>query len=308
MSRSPGWGRPRTRGRPASWPAAVLRMATPGGSPGRPGQPRAIEGVGTFGAPVVGLVPLSQAEGHRPTRSVAIIGGWRGSRCWGGEADGRQLSQPTRDHPSDGADVGGGQGGQDRHHHQHSHPAQLRSPPAWVQLRGRRGAPTGRPHPHRAHPLVTNRRRPLRRAGRRLWVAVWWRACSAWAWAAVARHLLRQRHCRQRAWWGSQPRPRSSNRNGAAAAGLVWPPPAWATRRSATVDCRLMRHHHRPRLGRPGRGGGAGGPGRPPVAARPRPGPGGGGCGTRGRRPGYRAGSRGTAAGCVGADRTQRPT
>jgi MFS family permease len=178
------------------------------------------------------------------------------------------------------------------------------SPPSLGQVRGRRRPPAGRPWPHRGRPQAVNRRWPCR-AGRRLrpWVAAWWRACSAWAWAAVIRQWLRQRHRRQRAWCGSQPRPRSSTRNGTAAAPSALPC-ASATRRPATVECRLMPHRHR--SGRPGCGGGADGPGRPPAAARPWPDPGGTAVGQGERRPVGRTGSRTTAGRC-GGGRTHRP-
>jgi hypothetical protein len=123
---------------------------------------------------------------------------------------------------------------------------------------------------------------------------------------AVVRQRLRQRHRRQRAWWGSQPRPRSSTRNGIAAPPAARPPCASATRRPAAVACRLMRHHHRSGPDRPGRGDGAGGSDRSPAAARRRRGPGGAAGGLLGRRPVGRTGSRTTAGRC-GDGRTHRP-
>ena len=114
--------------------------------------------------------------------------------------------------------MGGGQGGQDRHHHQDGHPAQLRTPPAAGVQRGGGGSPS-RAAPASPRPPPGHQPRRPRRPGRpRPWAAAWWRACSARAWAAVVRHRLRQRQRRQRAWCGSQPRPRSSTRNGTAAA------------------------------------------------------------------------------------------
>jgi hypothetical protein len=199
--------------------------------------------------------------------------------------------------------MGGGQGGQDGHHQQHGHPAQLRTP-ARGQVRGRLVAPAGRPRPHRGHPQATRPRWPRRAGRRRPWAAAWCRACSAWAWAAVVRHRLRQRQRRQRAWCGSEPRPRSSTRNGTVVPAPARPPHASEGRRSATVACQLTLQHHRSGPGRVWRGGGAGGPGRPPAAARPRPSPGGAAGGPLGRRPAGRTGNRTTAGRC-GASRTQ---
>jgi hypothetical protein len=146
MSRSPGWSRSRTRGRSASWPAAVRGMATPAACQAAQVSPRAVERLGTIGAPAVGLAPLGQGEGDRPTHPGAA-----GGRGMGRAVDGRQLRQPARDHTADGAGVGGGQGRQDRHH-QHSHPAQLRTSPARVPVQGRLVTPAGRLQPHRGTP------------------------------------------------------------------------------------------------------------------------------------------------------------
>jgi hypothetical protein len=201
--------------------------------------------------------------------------------------------------------VGRGQRGQDRDHHQHGHPAQLRTPPVRVQLWGRLVAPAGRHWPHRARPRIRSRRRP-RRAGPRPWAAAWWRACSAWAWAAVVRQLLRQRHRRHRAWWGSRPRPRSSTRYGPGTAAAPARSRSVVAAKRPSVVSHLMLHHHRRGPGRPGCGGGADEPGRPRAAARLRPGRGGAGCGPGGPRPAGRTGNRTTAGRC-GGGRTQRP-
>ena len=280
------------------WPAAATSSArTRRSSRGE---------VEVAGGPAAGPVGEAQplgGPGHRPPV--------RGGRRLGELGE---LGEAAGHHPADAAGMRGGQPDQRRDQHQDRDPAQLR--PAPTRRRGVAPArpgdrtPAGRHRPHWTHLVASPRRpaRPPRRPGP--WAARWWRACSAHTSRAVARQQLRQRHRRQRAWCGSRPRPRSSTRYGPwlLAAAPTRPPSAVAARRPPARVRRLMLHHHRPDPGRPGRGGGAGGPGRPPAAARPRPGPGGGGCGTRGRRPGYRAGSRGTAAGCAGADRTQRPT
>ena len=141
--RSGGWS-PRPLARPPRSARSSRRRAGPW-APQRYGLPR---------------WPRAKATA-RAARAPSPAAGARARK-----ADGRQVGQPAGDQATKRAGVGRGQGGQDRHHHQHGHPAQLRTPPARVQVRGRLVAPAGRPRPHRARLLATSRRRP-RRAGRR---------------------------------------------------------------------------------------------------------------------------------------------
>ena len=222
MSRSPGWSRPRTRGRSASWPAAVRGIVTPAARQAAQVSPEQSKAWGPWAPQRYGLPRWARAKataraarapspaaGARPGRPMAGSSASppatrpRTVRAWGAARVARTVTTTsTATPPSSGRRWRG-----------------YRCGGGWV-------APAGRPRPHRGRPQAIRPRRPRRAGRRRPWAAAWWRACSARAWAAVVRHRLRQRQRRQRAWCGSQPRPRSSTRNGTAAAASARPPRA----------------------------------------------------------------------------------
>ena len=106
----------------------------PGGPPGGPGQPRAVERAGAFGRPPVRLAPLAKGVGNGP-------GGPADRPPAGGSRQGRRPAREGRQagQPGGGPGVGGGQRGQQRDHDQDGQPTTADA-----------AAPAGRSPPPRA--------------------------------------------------------------------------------------------------------------------------------------------------------------